>query len=463
MMATDPFSIESIQSRAPALSKSDSDFIQKNMKALFPGVKDPKKREDILERLLTTEELIPSLWTLISDIRYLKQPAKILNMLLPPKPKRERKGQEGTKNRLRERFRFYFTRVESSGDTIEVQQCTYSGNDLDPFELAYQQIWLCSCRVSKDLNAYGLLQLATLCHGLGFSTEKIEQELKKDPSQAVIEKAVFEALRVLRPNEAFAFNANQARPVITAYNHYLNKILGGPAKTVPPFITVEGPGEPLDRRCGYSSADTKDLNHLFLDKVHTPIQAYQRGGEEISSFYVKRSRHIAFFGAINLTEDQADSTLDVAPTSTRTEPQITRMPLATGGSTSSAPIERDLNPNGNSQSVETNQAMTSGRPVVKFIQKDDNTTLEEVPFQRDAVTNQAQNFADQGKKLSLRQGGHFIWQECFDILVRTGHSAVLVSNAERPMPPITGKRRSDPAADESEPRPRDIFDFWRME
>jgi hypothetical protein len=137
MIATDPFSIESIQSRAPALSKSDSDFIQKNMKALFPGIKDLTKREDILERLLTTEELIPSLWTLISDIKYLKQPAKILNMLLPPKPKRERKGQEGTKNRLRERFRFYFTRIESSGDTIEVQQCTYSGNDLDPFKLAY--------------------------------------------------------------------------------------------------------------------------------------------------------------------------------------------------------------------------------------------------------------------------------------------------------------------------------------
>jgi hypothetical protein len=107
------------------------------MKALFPGIKDLTKREDILERLLTTEELIPSLWTLISDIKYLKQPAKILNILLPPKPKRERKGQEGIKNRLRERFRFYFTRIESSGDTIEVQQYTYSGNDLDPFKLAY--------------------------------------------------------------------------------------------------------------------------------------------------------------------------------------------------------------------------------------------------------------------------------------------------------------------------------------
>jgi hypothetical protein len=117
MMATDPSSIESIQSRAPALSKSDFEFIQGNMRNLFLGVIDPTRRANILERLLTTEELIPSLWTLISDIRYLKQPAKTLNTLLPPKPK---KGRKGTKNSLRERFRFHFTRIESSGDTIEV-------------------------------------------------------------------------------------------------------------------------------------------------------------------------------------------------------------------------------------------------------------------------------------------------------------------------------------------------------
>jgi hypothetical protein len=31
----------------------------------------------------------------------------------------------------------------------------------------------------------------------------------------MIEKAVLKALKVLRPNEEFAFNANQARPTIT--------------------------------------------------------------------------------------------------------------------------------------------------------------------------------------------------------------------------------------------------------
>jgi hypothetical protein len=467
MMATDPFSIESIQSRAPALSKSDFEFIQGNMKDLFPKVTDPAKREDILKGLLTTEELIPSLWILISDIRYLKQPAKILNMLLPPKPKKERKGNGATKNRLRERFRFHFTRVESSGGTIEVQQSTSSyisipGNHLDPFDLAYQQIWLCSCRVWKNLNAYGLLQLATLAHQLGFSTVQIDDELKKDPGHAAIEKAAFEALTVLRPNEIFVFDANQARPVITSFKDYLTKMLGAPTNRVSPFITVEGSGEPLARRCGYGSTDIKDLNHLFLDKVHAPLQAYQKGGDEISSFYVKRSRHIAFFGAINLTGDQVDPNLDVAPVSIRTEQQITRAPSATIEPTGSAPSEPRSNDN--SQSVEVNQTVLLDGRVVTFMQQDDDTTLE-VSFERERVNQTALHYANQGKKLSLPQGGHFVWQRCFDILVREGCFTVLVSNAERPMPPINGKRRSDPdLPDELEPPlARDRFDFWGME
>src|SRR5438876_10856989 len=91
MMKTDPYTVGRIQSRAPALSKSDFEFIQEGMQAggeLFPEVSDPVRRAQITAHLLSTEEIIPSLWTLISDIRYVKQPAKILNTLLPPKPRK---------------------------------------------------------------------------------------------------------------------------------------------------------------------------------------------------------------------------------------------------------------------------------------------------------------------------------------------------------------------------------------
>jgi hypothetical protein len=84
-----------------------------------------------------------------------------------------------------------------------------------------------------------------------------------------------------------------------------------PAVTVSPFITVHGPGEPLTRRCGYGPADTKDRNHLFLEKIHAPLQEYQKGGDEISSFFVKRSRHLTFFGPLDLTAASWDQTSSV--------------------------------------------------------------------------------------------------------------------------------------------------------
>ena len=74
-------------------------------------------------------------------------------------------------------------------------------------------------------------------------------------------------------------------------------------KSGSPFVSVARPGEPLNRPSGYGPTDTQDLIHLFLSTIHAPLQEYQKGGDEISSFYVKHSRHIAFFGALNPTGD----------------------------------------------------------------------------------------------------------------------------------------------------------------
>jgi hypothetical protein len=441
MMATDPFSIESIQSRVPALSKSDFEFVQENMRSgdFFPGVTDLGKRVDITRRLLTTEELIPSLCTVIKDIRYLIGPAKILGNLLPKSPKKT----------LRERFFFNFTGAESSEHTIEVQQSRSSyvaipRKSLDAFDIAYQQLWLCSCRVWKTPNAYAWLQVATLAHRLGFSSAEIERELKRDPNQGMIEKVVLEALSVLRPNEEFAFDANQARPAITSLKDYLDGVLGTPAKTASPFITVAGSGEPLTRRCGYGCMDAQDLNHLFLDRIHAPLETYRRGGDEITSFYVKRSRHIAFFGALDLTGvHQQDTYADLPAITTSVERQISR---ALGESTDLASTS--------DQGVVTNQTLSFDGLVVTFMQG--NEVIREVPYEKESVNNQAREYADQGKKLYLLQGGNFVWQDCFDILVRTGRSTVSLSAVR----PISGTRRpGQDLPDRLQAVPEDRFDF----
>ena len=449
MMNTDPFTIESIQSRAPALSKSDFEFIQENMDSLFLAVTDPVRRADITQRLLAMEEPIPNLYTLLKDIRYMKQPAAILGSLLP-------KSRKAT---LRQRYHFHFTRVESSEHTFELQQSmqiytTISDRRLDSFDLLYQQLWLSAYRVCKSPSAYGRFQIATLAHRFGFSSTEIDHELRKDPDQSIIEKAVLEALSVLRPNERIPFDANRARPLTAAFHDYLGTILKSPAKSHPPSITVAGSGEPLTRRCGYSSSDAQDLEHLFLDKINAPLNRYENSGNEISSFLVKRSRHRAFFGAVNLIQELQGQSSDLSSSEASVEHGATVQTSHDLQPADSASIAdgSDLSPTERTQAQDS--VPYTGR-MVRF--KEHNTRALEVPYEKKPVNEQARAYASQGKKLSVNGSGHFIWQDCFDIISRTKQRTVQVSTT---VGPINGKRRFDEDLPEHlQPRTKEAFEF----
>jgi hypothetical protein len=57
---------------------------------------------------------------------------------------------------------------------------------------------------------------------------------------------------------------------------------------------------------------------------------------------------------------------------------------------------------------------------------EDGVTFHETPFLKDAVNEQARRIVDTGKKLSTVQGEYFLWDDCFDMLLRTGTAVVLV-------------------------------------
>ena len=448
-MHTDPLTVEAIQSRGPALSKSDSEFIQKHMQSgeLFPKVTDLRIRADITQRLLSTEELIPSFYTLFKDIRYLKEPATMLKSLLPR-----------SNLSLRERCFRIFQGTEVSEDTIEVQcsgssYATIPRNNLDSFDLSYQQLWLCSYRICKYPNAYARLQLASLAQRLGFSSTKIEFETRKDPAQVEIEKAVREVLHILQPGEKFNFDVNEAIHAITSFQEYINKSLRAPTNTRI-SITVAGSGEPLSRRCGYSRMDTRDLDHLFLDRIHAPLQEYNRNGDEISSFYVKRSRHIAFFGAVDLTRKQHDQSPHLSSTHKLPELRLTSEPYQVSGMTGSASTsgEQDSNAGKSSQGHAMNQV--AAPRMVQFIE---NGVAIQVPYRKQDVNDQAQKYADQGKKLFVgrEQERYFLYSDCFDIVSKTGTLTVFVRTLVQT---YTGKRRQpDSLPEELQPLTKEAF------
>lgn len=393
---------------------------------LFPEVSDPTRRSQIRANILAIGEMIPTLWTLLRDIRYLKQPARALRALLPPLSKSQGKK----KKTPRERFLFHFTEQDPSSGMVEVQTSASSVtavplNGMDPFEVSYQQLWLCCCRIAKARNPYGSLQLATLADRLGFSNSVIQRELRREPAHTIVENVANEVFKVLRPNEAFVFDAGQAKPVVTSLKTYLDKVLGKSITSDPPFITVAGSGEPLALRCGCGSTDSQDLSHLFFDKIHAPMEEYQKSGNELSSFFVKRSRHLAFFQALDSSMDRSDTSN--APATAMHPVQI------------SAPIPQPTSPTSPGEENVSEPAFHSqdrAGSLVKFIQ---GATFQEVPYEKDSVNNKAREYANDGKSLSLVDGGSFLWQACFDVLVRSGQSTVIVSIATR----VLGKRRQD--------------------
>jgi len=457
MMQTDPITIESIQSRSPALSMSDYKFLKKSMDSgeIFKEVVDPIQRANLTQRLLASAELIPSLYTLIKDIRYLQQPAKLLAKFLP----------ESRKKTLRQRWFHHFAGTGTSNSGIEIQHglrdyTTIPSTNLVSFDVCYQQLWLCSYRVYKYPNAYGRRVVAELAKRLGFWNLKIKFELTVDPAQAVIERTIQDVFHILRPNEKFNFDVKRARPVIASFNRYLYDLQKTAEHRKPTQITVDGPGIPLSYRCGQSQMDTRDLADLFLDKIHAPLNELGRSGDGISSFYVKRSRHIAFFGAIDFSRSQEGlSPHPVSSDLTVNHQQLDAyQPAQSLASVDSPNRQVHTLEQEDSTNQVVNQVMLYKEKMIRFAEND-GVVLQEVPFRKEDVNSQAREYADQGRKLSLKDGGgYFTWVDCFDILTRTKESAVTVTTVVESRLGAK-RRRGQDTPDRLQPVTKDSYDF----
>ena len=320
----DESTMAQIQLRAPAVSKCDYEFITRKMRSgeLFPGINDSVKRTNVLQHLLAIDYLIPSLFTLFRDIRYLEPAAELLKALVPPI--------QDTTATLRGCLRSHFMCLEANDTTLPVQQSEGSyikvaGNYQDLFELALRQLWLCSFRyvsitvgnapkrdmnpVKRTTNApnYFLwFKLVELAHHLGFKSPEITRVLQDDP----VERVVVEMLAKFLPPQMGTLDDTQAHNVTRIIKGYLNRPTIAVATAAvnrgsAPCATVPGLGEPVVQRCGIRADDGPeniDRSDLFLYTVHAPSCDYQNTGDDISSFFVKRCRYLAFLGPTRISD-----------------------------------------------------------------------------------------------------------------------------------------------------------------
>ncbi|KFZ20622.1 hypothetical protein V501_00020 [Pseudogymnoascus sp. VKM F-4519 (FW-2642)] len=427
----------------------DSEFIKEQMqsKSLFPAITDPTIRLEVERRLLKIEHPIPSIFTLFKHLRYLNPAAKAVQALLP----------NSTKKTLRQTFQFQF-QLENARQPLQIQESetsytAVSGDCNKKFDLAFRELILCSWRyfansprISSKKNMNPIEQdvdgtkrflgfrLLEFSQQIGFSTET-NQAAGEDPTETLLA----DMLRSL-PKEIF--NVDRATPETLSipFKEYLSNLTLTSNTTLKPSLTTVGIGESLSERCGRRSSkpiDDEDRLHLFLRKMHAPLDDFPRGGYDISSFYVKKSIYLAFFGetVVPEAESQTDDDAQDAGASVHTD-HASAAGTPTNQDSSSANRTTPEHQNNSEpqpqnnppehQSTSEPQPQNNPQEDVIFVSKNSRDVLARCPFNPESVTLQASKYALSEYSLMTEQGIYVIYSQCYNELVRSNSRKILV-------------------------------------
>ena len=439
MELTDEVTVEEIRLRAPALSRYDAESIQNQMAKgnLFPKILDPSIRQGIASRLLAIKQLIRTIHTLFKDLRYLYPALGMIRGLIP-------KVVKGT---LCQALHHHFSPDDDADGSIEIQlsihsYSPFSGSSEQLFDLAVRQLFLSAIRSSakpyvQRVEIYATFELAELAERLGFSTDEITSALKNDPYQAM----VLDLLKRIQPNCKAIDIQSRVQSMARELRELVDTVGVTEVERFVPWATVAGLGEPRSRRCGpvawpstsdRESEESDDVNNIFLGQMHLPLAELQKAGQGISSFYVKQSIYLAFFGDLE-SDERIHSHLGTNDGGQRRAPSVDihRTLLSNQRATSISGLGRDPNSHISSQGTVTCQVVPFTGQLITFME--DDIPVREVPYEKDSVNFVAREYADQGKKLHVPEGPHFIWEHCYDILAKTGSSTVLVTTVLRQM------------------------------
>jgi hypothetical protein len=292
--------------RAPGASDRDLRTVEKvfNDGELFPGIEDERDRIVIWEKLKAFTYLIPSLYTLFEDIKYLKAPAKALRKLFS-------KTSDTVYQHMTQSL---FLGRNQNDHTYLIQTSEQSfreenGNPTDQVEFGYCQVWLYLWRhwtelvpecprkddsaptpVPQKANVSKWFELATLAARLGFESDEINYLLSSDPDR----KLAIEVLHKARDPEYFTYEdpAFQAsiNQIVAIFNLAIPKSRDNMLS-----MLDDACEEALERRCGrtFDKAYEHSRKHLFLDVLHRQHTGNRRN---ISCIFVTASVYFAFFG-----------------------------------------------------------------------------------------------------------------------------------------------------------------------
>jgi hypothetical protein len=297
MKGFDRPTVTALELRAPGASTADAQFLRNQIRggAIFSAFTD-YERDQILDRLPMVDGLILTLSSFFRDLNYLQLLVDCLKRLVIT-PKRES---------VCETIQSKYTGVNQQEGQVRIQvtEDTFiskSGTDADRVDLGWRQL------IALAMRYYPYMP--------------------RDPIRGdAVRKATTRADQaILRQLADLAYQLGFETPQIhTLRQHSSSRIAGDDNLHFTPLHVTSGCGIEMRQRSGIprTKAYKEDRYSLFINHLHD-TQAYQDEG--ITSFFVRRSVYLAFFGK------SADLGTDSGPDPSPAPP---RRPQRTGPSAS---------------------------------------------------------------------------------------------------------------------------------
>ena len=257
----DTATVKALELRAPGASTNDRNECGK----IFSAFSD-RERDKIRDRLQMVDGLVPSLFTFFRDINYLKLCIDCLKRLVIV-PKGASVCESLALKCLGKNQREGHVRIQVTEDSFVHR----AGNPADRIDLGVRQLVALTMRSYPDMPPDPIIE---------------------DPVQKATTKADRAVLRRLAD---LAWELGFDSPQILSMKQYPDSRTTRESPQTPPLLVTSGNGVDLRHRSGIPrrAAFEEDRDSLYIDYLHSQEQVQ---GEGITSFFIRKSVYLAFFG-----------------------------------------------------------------------------------------------------------------------------------------------------------------------
>jgi uncharacterized protein YjbI with pentapeptide repeats len=306
LQRVDQVTIKAFELKAPKYSRRDARALQGQvLSGQICSLFSQEEREAIWDELRSIDYLIPSLFTFFEDLKYLRACADCLKRLV----------KVSRRDTVRTALERKFPYMEEAGDhyVVEVAESTFvdrSGRAVDRFDLGYRHLWAFAMREyremptdakkkSKDLLAKAgvqradeevLSRAANLANRVGFVSDEIQALMQRSSDREIALNALLKA----RKPDHYQYDQTVLEANVAQIVRLFATATPLPSEYSSPALVCDNPVA-AGNRCGFPDEDAQqqDSKYLFIPHLHAESE---EEGEQITSFFVRRSIYLAFFG-----------------------------------------------------------------------------------------------------------------------------------------------------------------------